>query len=185
MSGLAPTSVRLPPRIVAKPSGMSMRESGVPVPRDTRSITGRKSAAAPMFCMNALMTPAVSELETTSLLSLSRTDALDEGRHLAHDADAIERRTDDHDGDDGDDRVRREAVEDLTARQHACEPERDHRDHGGDVDADGLGDEQDDGDREDHEDEEHVDGERAEHERSAVQPAPPWRADVIVTPRRA
>jgi hypothetical protein len=62
ISGPEATSVRVPPRIAAKPIGMSSRDTAIPVRSPMRSTTGRNSAAAPMFCMNALIAATAPEM---------------------------------------------------------------------------------------------------------------------------
>ena len=62
MRGLDPTMVMVPPRIAQKPIGISRREREMPVRVEIRLTTGRKSAAAPMFCMKLEMTPTVPEM---------------------------------------------------------------------------------------------------------------------------
>ena len=51
----------VPPRIAAKPIGISRREAGMCVRFAIRSMAGRNSAAAPTFCMNAEMPPTTPD----------------------------------------------------------------------------------------------------------------------------
>jgi hypothetical protein len=70
MRGPEATMVRVPPRMAANPTGMSSRDSGSPVRLAMRSSAGRKSAAAPMFCMKAEMAPTAAETRLTRRRSL-------------------------------------------------------------------------------------------------------------------
>ena len=53
--------VIVPPSIAVKPIGMSRRDIGNPERDDMRLTTGSNSAAAPTFCMNEEMIPAVPD----------------------------------------------------------------------------------------------------------------------------
>ena len=54
--------VMVPPRMAQKPIGISRRDIGSPVRAEMRLTTGRKSAAAPTFCMKLEMKPTVPEI---------------------------------------------------------------------------------------------------------------------------
>ena len=76
ISGLEPTRVMVPPRIAQKPTGMSRRESGLRVRVAMRLTAGKKSATAPMFCINAeirLTVPAMTAISRVSVLPASLT----------------------------------------------------------------------------------------------------------------
>ena len=62
INGLEPTMVMVPPRMAQKPIGMSRRDIGSPVRAEMRLTTGRKSAAAPTFCMKLEMKPTEPEM---------------------------------------------------------------------------------------------------------------------------
>ncbi len=53
--------VSVPPRIAAKPMGISSRDADSSRRRAIRSTAGKKSAAAPMFCMKAEISPTATE----------------------------------------------------------------------------------------------------------------------------
>jgi len=54
--------VTVPPRIAQKPMGMSKRDMGRPERAEMRATTGRKSAAAPTFCINEEIKAAKAEV---------------------------------------------------------------------------------------------------------------------------
>ena len=54
--------VMVPPRMAVKPMGISKRDMGIPERAEIRDTTGRKSAAAPTFCMNEEIKPTVAEM---------------------------------------------------------------------------------------------------------------------------
>jgi len=62
--------VTVPPRMTANPMGIRIREMGIPVDLEIRRSDGKKSAAAPMFCINAEINPTVTETRPTSFFSL-------------------------------------------------------------------------------------------------------------------
>ena len=68
--GLDPTIVIVPPKIAQKPIGISSRDIGRLPRRAIRVTTGRKSAAAPMFCMKLEITPTVAEMTVIIRLSV-------------------------------------------------------------------------------------------------------------------
>lgn len=61
IKSLESTMVTVPPRIVANPTGMSIREREIPVARAVLPIVGRNRAAAPIFCINPDRIPTVDE----------------------------------------------------------------------------------------------------------------------------
>ncbi len=62
IKGLDPTIVTVPPKIAQNPIGMSSRDIGRLPLRAILDTTGRKSAAAPMFCMKLEMHPTDAEM---------------------------------------------------------------------------------------------------------------------------
>ena len=61
--------VRVPPRMAAKPMGMSSREMGMSWPRLMRCTAGKNRAAAPTFCMMLLIRATVAEMSTITRLA--------------------------------------------------------------------------------------------------------------------
>ena len=71
IKGLEPTIVMVPPRIAVKPIGISRRDKGIPERAEILATTGKKSAAAPTFCMNDEIKPTVAEI--TGIIRVKRT----------------------------------------------------------------------------------------------------------------
>ena len=62
INGLDPTIVTVPPKIAQNPIGIRSREIGKLPLRAILEITGRKSAAAPMFCIKLEIQPTDAEM---------------------------------------------------------------------------------------------------------------------------
>ena len=62
ISGDEPTIVMVPPKIAQKPIGINKRDSDISVLTDIRLATGKKSAAAPTFCIKDEITPTEPDI---------------------------------------------------------------------------------------------------------------------------
>jgi hypothetical protein len=62
--------VRVPPSIAEKPIGIIRDEAGILVLRETCMMPGKKSAAAPMFCIKPDKIPTEEEIRTISFFLL-------------------------------------------------------------------------------------------------------------------
>jgi len=70
ISGLEPTIVTVPPRMAQKPIGISSRDIGILVRLLIRLTTGKKSAAAPTFCMKLEIRPTAPDMSGVIRLSV-------------------------------------------------------------------------------------------------------------------
>ena len=71
ISGEEPTIVIVPPRIAQNPIGISRRPSPISVLAEILLTTGKKSAAAPTFCINEEMIPTVAPMIGTIRASVA------------------------------------------------------------------------------------------------------------------
>jgi hypothetical protein len=126
MVGLAPTSVMVPPMMAQKPMGIKIRDMGTPILLAMRWAAGRKSAAAPMFCIILEMMPTVPENEGNHLF-FTVAGQFDYGTgNLVHHAGLIESCADDDYRNNGADCITAQSHKSFFRRYQADKREHDH-----------------------------------------------------------
>ena len=130
--------VSAPPITIAAAIGSSRRDRVRPVREDRREATGRYSAITDGFCMNEELRPATARgQQQQALLDAVRAPQQPAGEAVER-AGAVQARAEDHRGDDADDRVAGEAVEQLFRRDQPGQAQHHQHHQRDDVGADAL-----------------------------------------------